>query len=124
MKYDRYPTEASSTLLQFQFYSKGPKGIIKKQVTFQAFDDNPSVFNLAFGDADETGKINDTVVTGNNDSQKVLATVALTVYKFFETHNDCMVYASGSTKARTRLYRIGITNNLYEIVKDYEVLDM
>ena len=32
-----------------------------------------------------------------------------------------MVLALGSTKARTRLYRIGITNNLTEIEEDFEV---
>lgn len=121
MNYDIYPTEASSSLLQFQFCSEGPKGIIKKQINFQSFPDTPTVFNLAFGDADGSGQINDTIVTDNNDSRKVLATVAITVYKFFEKHKDCSVFASGSTKARTRLYRMGITNNLNDIIKDFEV---
>ncbi|MFT4154050.1 DUF6934 family protein [Parafilimonas sp.] len=31
------------------------------------------------------------------------------------------LFATGSTKARTRLYRIGITNNLTEIQKDFDV---
>ncbi len=34
---------------------------------------------------------------------------------------DAMVFAAGSTKARTPLYRIGISNNLAEIEEDYEV---
>jgi len=34
---------------------------------------------------------------------------------------DAMVFATGSTKARTRLYRIGITNNLAQIQEDFEV---
>ena len=38
---------------------------------------------MGFGDKDlATGDINDLVVTDNKDSQKVLATVAFTVYTF------------------------------------------
>lgn len=35
-----------------------------------------------------------------------------------------MVFVTGSTKARTRLYRIGITNNLEEIQKDFDVFGL
>ncbi len=38
-----------------------------------------------------------------------------------ETYPNAMVFATGSTKARTRLYRIGISNNLAEIQKDFDV---
>lgn len=115
MKYDKYYVEASASLLRFEFHSNGPKGRIKKQVVFKAFENNPDVFNLGFGDVDESGEINDTIVSDNNDSQKVLATVALTVFKFYEKHPDSYVYVTGSTKTRTRLYRIGISNILEEI---------
>lgn len=32
-----------------------------------------------------------------------------------------MIYARGSNTVRTRLYRIGIANNLAEIQKDFQV---
>ncbi len=121
MKYDKYYVEASRSFLKFEFYSEGPKGKIKKQVVFKPFEDNPTVFNLGFGDVDATGEINDTAITNNQDSQKVLATVALTVYKFYEKHSNCYVFATGSTKTRTRLYRMGVANNLEEIRNDFEV---
>ena len=35
-----------------------------------------------------------------------------------------MVFATGSTKARTRLYRIGISNNLEEIQDDFEIFGL
>ena len=35
-----------------------------------------------------------------------------------------MIYARGSNSARTRLYRIGITNNLIKIRKDFEVFGL
>jgi len=121
MEYDRYYIEASSSLLKFEFHSEGPKGKIKKQIVFKAFKDNPNVFNLGFGDVDETGEINDMVITNNHDSTKVLTTVALTVYKFYEKHPDSYVFITGSTKTRTRLYRIGITNNIDKIKNDFDV---
>ena len=58
------------------------KGKVKKQIVFMAFEQNPTVFNIGFGDVDENGNINDLVVTGNDDKQKILATVALAVSVF------------------------------------------
>jgi hypothetical protein len=51
----------------------------------------------------------------------VLATVAMTVYKFYEANPGCYVFVTGSTKTRTRLYRIGISKRLTEIRKDFNV---
>ncbi len=121
MKYDKYSIDSSSSFSKFEFHSEGPKGRVKKQVIFKAFNEAPNVFNLGFGDVDLNGEVNDTIVTNNNDSQKVLATVALTVYKFFEKHPDCFIYATGSTKERTRLYRMGISTNLDDILIDFDV---
>ena len=121
MRHEKYHIETSSTSLKFEFVSNGPNGTIRKQVLFRQTD-NPKVYNLGFGDVDEvTGEINDLSISNNNDSQKVLATVALTVVEFFERYPDKYVFASGSTQSRTRLYRIGISNNLEEIKKDFEI---
>jgi ribonucleotide monophosphatase NagD (HAD superfamily) len=80
------------------------------------------VYNLAFGDYDElTKSINDLSVTNNGDSLKVLATVASTIYAFFNKYPEAYIVASGSTNVRTRLYRMGITNNLAEIKVDFVV---
>ena len=81
-----------------------------------------NVYNLAFGDFDEeTNTINDFSITNNGDSLKVLATVASTVYAFIEKYPDAWIFATGSTTNRTRLYRMGITNNLEEIKSDFDV---
>ncbi len=75
----RYQYKTNSGFLDYEFFSEGPKGKIKKVIRYTKIGD--AVFNLAFGDLDEaTGEISDTVVTNNNDSRKVLATVAATVY--------------------------------------------
>ena len=79
-------------------------------------------YNLGFGDKDhKTGEIDDTIITDNGDSQKILATVAYTVYSFTDKYPNSWIYAKGSTKARTRLYRMGISNNLDFIVQDFEI---
>ena len=81
------------------------------------------VYNLAFGDKDlTTGEIDDTVISNNEDSEKVLATVVATVYAFTDKYPDTWIYATGSTKSRTRLYRMGITRFLSGVHEDFEVL--
>jgi hypothetical protein len=53
-----------------------------------------------------------------------LATVAKTLYLFTERYPEAVVIATRSTLARTRLYRIGITNNLADIEKDFVLLGL
>jgi len=114
-----YKTEDKFTI--YEFVSEGPKGRIKKMVEYtETSTDN--VYNLGFGDYDETtDSINDLSVTNSDDSLKVLATVASTVYAFIEKHPNAYIFATGSTNVRTRLYRMGITNNLLEITEDFIV---
>ncbi len=49
----------------------------------------------------------------------MLATVASTVYAFTQKHPNALIVATGSTSIRTRLYRMGITNNLDETSEDF-----
>jgi hypothetical protein len=121
MRHDQYAVEETASLSEFEFYSEGPKGKFKKRVKLVPLGEGSLVYNLAFGDVSSNGEIDDLSVTNNNDSQKVLATVASTAYKFLEQHPDCYLYATGSTRARIRLYRMGITNNLAEITADFLV---
>lgn len=41
------------------------------------------------------------------------------MYAFTDNDKDAWVYATGSTKSRTRLYRMGITKYLEEINEDF-----
>ena len=121
MKLPRYEYSTESEAELFKFTSEGIKGNIKKLVVYSQMLQE-DVYNLAFGDYDkETNLINDTVITNNNDSQKVLATVASTLYVFSDKHPNVWIYATDSNSARTRLYRMGITTNLEEILEDFEV---
>jgi hypothetical protein len=122
MRNERYQLEASFDAMTFEFTSVGPKGEIPKLVIYSKTS-TKNVYNLAFGDKDPiTGDIDDLIVTDNKDSQKVLATVASTLYKFIEHYPKSWVGAEGSTKARTRLYQISISKYLDEITEDFIVL--
>ena len=121
MRNERYELEVESDALVFAFTSMGPKGEIPKLVMYQETNVK-DVYNLAFGDKNiNTGDLDDEVITNNNDSQKVLATVAATVYAFMYKYPNAWVAATGSTKARTRLYQMGISNHLEEIAADFLV---
>ncbi len=121
MNKTRYQFKAEDHFEYFEFYSEGPNGVVKKVVEYQKTSDE-NVYNLAFGDYDEVAKgIDDLSVTNNGDSLKVLTTVASTVYAFTDKHPKVMIIATGSTSVRTRLYRMGITNNLDEISQDFAI---
>ena len=124
MKIDKYPVIIGETSMVFEFVSEGIHGNIHKLVVYSQTHLH-NFYNLGFGDKDDvTGQIDDEVVTNNGDSEKVLATVASTLYIFMDKFPDAMVFATGSTKARTRLYRMGISHNLSDIEADFEVFGL
>jgi hypothetical protein len=124
MKLPRYELKAEKSLMVFEFTSEGPKGQIPKLIKFSETT-LKGFYNLAFGDKNlETGDIEDTVVSNNGDSEQVLATVVAAVYSFTEKENEAWVYATGSTKARTRLYRMGITKYFDEVRQDFLVFGL
>jgi len=107
---------------EYEFYSEGPKGSIKKLVTFAKIQEEPVIYNLAFGDADLiTGQMNDSVTSNNEDRDIVLATVAHTVIDFCHHYGDHFIYAKGSTPVRTRLYQMGISGLLDEITLNFDI---
>ena len=124
MKLPKYPLRAEKSLMVYEFTSDGPRGKIQKIVKYSEtnFKD---LYNLAFGDKDQaTGEINDKTISNNGDSDMVLATVVSTVYAFTEKYPDAWIFAIGSTKARTRLYKIGISKYLLEIRLDFQVFGL
>lgn len=105
----------------YEFVSEGPKGQIHKLIQYSETN-LKDYYNLGFGDKIEgSDDIDDNITTNNGDSRKVLATVAASVYAFTDKYPDAWIYATGSTKSRTRLYRSGITIFLGQISNDFEV---
>ena len=56
-----------------------------------------------------------------NDREKVLATVAATIIQFTDEHPNAIIFAEGSTLARTRLYQMGIAKFWEEIHQNFEI---
>ena len=107
MKLPRCPLASDDDLMTFEFISEGPKGQIPKLVQF-APTNLKGLYILAFGDKDHlTGEIDDFIISNNGDSEKVLATVVATIYAFTDKHPNAAIYATGSTKARTRALQNG-----------------
>ncbi|WP_394367093.1 DUF6934 family protein [Pseudobacter ginsenosidimutans] len=65
--------------------------------------------------------MDDAYNVSNQDRNKILATVAGAVYEFTAAYPDRVVYFSGSTPARCRLYRMAIGNNLNQLAL-FEIL--
>jgi len=121
---ERYDIETSSDTQTFEFTSLGPKGKIIKVVRYSEINIK-GYYNLGFGDKDPiTGYLSDVIVTNNGDSQKVLASVAATLYVFTDKNPEAIIIATGSTEARTRLYRMGITNNIKEVENDFTIMGL
>ncbi len=121
MNRSKYLYKSEEFLRIYEFVSEGSKGNIKKIVQYTNTG-TENVYNLAFGDYDEISHtISDITITNNGDSLKVLATVASTVYAFTQKYPKDLIFVTGSTSVRTRLYRMGITNNLSEIKEDFKI---
>jgi len=122
MKLTNYPLSAEDNLKTFEFISEGPNGLIRKMVQFTPTN-LQGFYILAFGDKDsKTGELDDLAISNNNDTERILATVAATVYAFTDKYSDAWIYATGSTKALTRLYRMGINKYFTQARKDFEIL--
>ena len=71
----------------FEFFSEGPKGRIRKMVIYSKISDTePPIYNLAFGDINPvTGKMDDSIISDNEDKDIILATVANTIVALLQS---------------------------------------
>ncbi|WP_353719234.1 hypothetical protein [Dyadobacter sp. 676] len=122
MKQPKYRYTTGTNSYVYKFISVGPKGKIKKIVIYSKTS-SKDVYNLAFGDYVECDDdLDDLSVSNNRDTQKVLATVASTLFYFLRKHPAAWVFAKGSSEARTRLYRMGISANIKKVSVEFTIL--
>jgi hypothetical protein len=122
MNLDRYQLKISENSVSFEFVSIGRKGRIPKIVRFSPTI-YENVFDLACGNKHpETGKIDDLAVSNNGDREKILATVAATIYFFTDKYPEAWIQATGSTNSRNRLYNMKISRYLEIVQKDFYIL--
>jgi len=126
MNLERYNYQTSESFQDYEFYSEGPRGAIEKVVRFTSVIVwNYSYYNLGFGDWNEDEKrIDDFMISNNQDAERVLATVASTVIDFTDHYPDVIIYAEGSTDSRTRRYQMGINKYWSEIDPIFEVFGL
>lgn len=106
----------------FRFVSNGQADHIYKLIRFTPTN-HQGIVNLAFGDsAEKSDDINDKANSANGDMPLVLATVAASIYVYARENPDVWVFLTGSTPARTRLYRMAISNYWHDIEPDFDVL--
>lgn len=122
MELQTYDISQDRKSRSFGFTSIGPKGPIPKLILYQSTS-IPNLYNLAFGDyIPQTGELDDLVISDNGDGEKVLATVVSTIHHFFDENPSAVVYLTGSTSSRTRLYRIAIAKYLPVFEEKFEIL--
>ena len=120
---DKYLYKTNHSYLDYEFDSVGPKGIIKKVARFIEIGTN--LYSFGFGDLNKnTGEISDTIVSNNEDGDKVLATVASIIYDFTNIYTKAAVFIQGSTAARTRRYQMGINKYWDQISPIFEVIGL
>ena len=121
MNYNRYDLISEDDFTVFELTSIGLKGSIVKRIQYSKTEIE-DFYNLAFGDKNLiTGDFDDTITSNNGDTEKVIMTVASTVYFFTLQYPDAIIYVTGSTTSRTRLYQIGIAKFIEEIQSDFEI---
>ena len=124
MNLDHYEIEAGKKVLTYEFTSIGVQGNVRKLIQFVLIDES-GIYNLAFGDKNsDTDDIDDLIITNNGDSEKVLATVVAAIYSFCDLLPQSRIFATGSTMARTRLYRMGISKYFDMATKDFEIMGL
>jgi hypothetical protein len=121
MKYEIYTgLNTTDDLSIFECASIGDKGHILKRIEFTPTE-FPDIINLAFGDIEEDGQIDDRCISDNGDRNKILATIAFAVDVYLGRYPDKWIYFQGSTDQRTRLYRMAIGLNLDELLTRFEI---
>src|SRR5688572_27711918 len=108
MKYEMYSKyKFNYDFSVIDFISIGKNGAIPKRITFTTTG-LANVYNLAFGDIDENGDLDDCRISDNGDRNKILATVFHVVNVYTKKYPERWITFRGSTMERTRLYRIAV----------------
>lgn len=121
MRNEQYDVEIMPSPATYTFVSEGRNGRITKIIKYVELE-NSGFYNLGFGDKiGDTEDFDDKIVSNNGDRQKILATVAATIYDFTNKNPTAFVLIKGSSLSRTRLYRINISNFWEEISQNFYV---
>lgn len=121
MKYEYYEcVNADESYSSFEFVSVGHNRNILKLVLFTPTS-LPNIYNLAFGDKNEKGDLDDLTISNNGDRNKILSTILRAVDEYTCKYPDRYIFFKGSTEQRTRLYRMAVALHLEELSETFEI---
>lgn len=118
MSHIPYPFEQIQPT-RYKFFSLG-RNKIEKIVDFVPLKPR-DLINLGFGDLLSDGSIDDKIASNNGDIRKVLATVVMILKHFTAQRPDAIIYFSGSTPERTRLYTRILKIYYAEFIKEFTI---
>jgi hypothetical protein len=125
MTHPSYALSRDDAALCFDFESINDRRIIHKRVLYSPTI-IPDLYNLALGDVEINNTLNDTVRSGNEDRNEIIATVVQTLLIFFQSYPHRAVYFEGSDPegVRTRLYRAVISRELDNTRESFDIYGM
>ena len=107
--------------LLFSFHSEGVQGKILKIIIFTLQEDGK--WNLAFGDWNNK-KVDDKVMSNNEDVVKVIGTVAKAAYQFFDNHPEAVLEIKPVDEKRRKLYNIVFQRHFYDITHNFQIMGL
>lgn len=88
------------------------------EISNEAHELEPNLFNLAFGPLDRRGKIDDKVELGHRDYSKVFSTILSEAHSYLTNHPGHSLGIDGSDNRRAYLYHRLIKGN-FEYLSQY-----
>lgn len=122
-----YDIETSPDGLYHMFESIGSQRNTRKMVVYVPDENKVDLFHLIFGDITDEYTLDVYAISNNQDMKMILTSVIQTLHAFFELNPTKKVFFTGSTDARTRLYRATISKlvektellyNIYGLLED------
>ncbi|MGE7773115.1 DUF6934 family protein [Chitinophaga sp. NPDC101104] len=104
---------------QFDFESEGSRGSVRKSVEF--YHTHDQYYNVGFGDIGDDGYIDDLSETNNGDLLRVFATVIKVMEDFLVRSPGAVLYFTGSTPQRVRIYSMILTRYFHRFSEKYEI---
>ncbi len=119
-----YIITASSDLETYHFTSTSTERTIEKRIEFQNLNyefEGRQLYNLAFGDINENGEINDEAQSNNGDIIKIMSTIFSAIYEFTARYPERCVYFTGSDEQRTNFYQQIIRRKHEELIAHFSI---
>lgn len=104
---------------RFDFLSIGWTAIHKAVIFFTT--KAPGLYNLVLADILADGELDIYSVSDNGDMKFILSTVHQTIIHFLTLNPEAVIWFTGSTESRTRLYQIAISSNLKALEENFNV---